>query len=215
MTIILTILLAIIICIILHIMVMAFTGWFIGLPIERINLFVGPRIKQIKFKNTFIALHFIPIGGSIQFGDKLQKIHPIKKISIAISGCLSLFIFSIIVYGPFEAFYKFLSCFFQIINGTISPHSIGSSLLVELYKYASKSSFISILGLVDSKISAFNLLPLANINGGFIIIELVNWIKPINPRFLEIILLLSIILMIILSICWIIAFYFSLTFFVI
>ena len=58
--------------------------------------------------------------------------------------------------------------------------------------------------------AAGNLLPLPVLNGGDIILILLNWIEPISPKLRERFQQFGFIIVLIIFVCWIVAFYFFL-----
>lgn len=203
-------LIAISICVAVHVLSMAAAGWLVGVPIEKISIFFGPHIKQIVIGNTIFELNIIPLGGSVKFSDAFWEVHPIKQIFITICGCLALVILAMIVFGTSEGFYKFIRGFFQIISGAFSPRSVGAQLLLTLYEFLKANSFAAYLGLFASKFAAANLLPIPVLNGGEIILMLLNWIKPMPVKSRDLHKQIGFVLVLIIYICWIVALIFSL-----
>jgi len=211
MVVILTLLVAIPIAVVVHVIAMAIAGWLVGAPLERIQLFFGPLIKRIELGDTALEIHAIPSGGSVKFSDDFhQTVHPIKRIFIASFGCFALLILAMIIFGASEGFDKFVRGFSQIIYGAISPRSYGSYLLLSFYEFVRANGFLACLALVASKMAAGNLLPLPVLNGGDIIMILVNWIKPMSPKLRERFQQFGFILVLIIFVCWLVAFVYSL-----
>lgn len=183
---ILAILLAsIVISIVVHVLGMAAAGWLIGAEIETISLFYSPRILRSKFGSTEFTVGLIPFGGFVKFNDNFQKVHPLKRMFVASSGCVLLLIVASVALGFSGAFHKFLSGFAQVLFVVLSPRSYGSQLLSSGYDFLKISPFLACLGLVASKMAAANMLPLPVLNGGDIILILAGWIKPIPERVRE------------------------------
>lgn len=192
---------------------MAAAAWLVGAPLTKIGLFFGPTMKEFKLGNVVLAVSYIPYGGYIKCSDDFQKVHPIKQIFIPICGCLVLLILAMGVFGSYEAFQKFVRGWYQVLSGAFSPRVIGANLLVKLYKFAVENSFVMILGLVASKLASMNLLPLPSLNGGYIILTLLNWIKPMSLKLRDLLQQLGFAVTLMGHACWIVAFYYFLVLF--
>lgn len=196
------------ICVVVHVMSMAAAAWLVGAPIISIGLFFGPHIKRIKLGDAVLNIHAIPLGGYVKFSKDFQEGHPLNQILIAISGCIALLVLASVVFGVSEAFHKFVSGFTQIISGALSPRSEGSQFLIALYEFAKNNPFTLCLGLFASKFAAANMLPFPSLNGGDIILMLLNWIKPVSEKLRDKFKSFGIVILLIIMICWIVAFYF-------
>ncbi len=193
-----------------HVTAMAAGGWLVGAPIEEISLFSGKKLIRTKFGDTKFSVGFIPFGGFVKFDDAFQKIHPLKRVFVATCGCMALVFLAAVVFGSSEALRKFLIGFYQIVSGAFAPRSTGSQLLRAFYEYVRNNSFTLCVGLVATKLAAFNLLPLPVLNGGDITLAILNWIKPIPEKVRERIQMIGFIIVLLIGLLWIVAFVHSL-----
>jgi membrane-associated protease RseP (regulator of RpoE activity) len=204
---ILAILLAsILVSIVVHILGMAAAGRLIGAKIETISLFFGPRLWHSKMGDTEFVLSLIPLGGFVKFDDGFQKFHPLKRVFVAASGCALLLVLAVVAFGFSGAFQKFFNGFMQILSGVLSPRSYGSQLFSTAYEFLKAAPFLACLGLIASKMAAANMLPLPTMNGGEIILTLLSWVKPMPERVRERIQQFGFLILLIILICWIVAF---------
>ncbi|MCP4643652.1 MAG: hypothetical protein GY851_24605 [bacterium] len=201
----LLVVLAISVNVVVHTLSMAAAARLAGQPVEKIGIFTGPRIRRINVGNVVLDVNSIPITGSVRFGGDLQTIHPLKLALISFGGNLTLFILAAVALGPSEALHKFLMGFPQIVSGAIAPHSSGTSLLVALQEFASANPFAAVLGLAASKMAAWNLLPIPNLNGGVIVLVFVHWLKPMSQRVRERLQLVGLVLILMIMVGWFLA----------
>lgn len=210
MTILLILIIAISLATIIHTIGIAAAGWLVGAPLEEINIFFGPRIKKINLGNAILDIRAIPLGGNVKFSDEFQNFHPIKRIFIACCGSLALVIVAMIAFGVSEGFQKFTNGFYQVLSGAFAPRTQGSQYLLSLYEFVRANSFWASLGLIASKMAAFNLLPLPVLNGGAIVLSLLDWVRPMPLKFKERLQQIGFVILLINMICWLVAFVYSL-----
>ncbi|PYS87767.1 MAG: hypothetical protein DMF64_22315 [Acidobacteria bacterium] len=210
MTVFILLLAALPICVTVHVIAMAAAGWLVGAPLEEINLFFGPRIKKVRLGNAYLDLHALPLGGHVKFSDDFQAVHPIKRIFIASFGCFALLVLAMLVLGTSDGLHKFFTGFYQIIGGALAPRSRGSKLLLAFYEFVKANGFVACVGLVASKMAAGNLLPFPVLNGGDIILILLNWIKPMSLKLRERLQQFGFVILLVIMLCWFGALYFFL-----
>jgi membrane-associated protease RseP (regulator of RpoE activity) len=208
MTILLSLLAAAVVSVVVHLMSMAAAGRLSGASVERIGLFIGPRVWQVEVREVVFELRLIPLGGYVKFGDDFQKLHPVKRIFTALCGCLALILLAAVVFGAPEALQKVVRGFSQIISGALSPRAVGAALLYALYEFVRDNPLAASVGLVASKMAAANLLPLPVMNGGDALLMLLNWMRPMPVNVRERLQQLGFVVLLIILACWLVAHYF-------
>ena len=195
--------------------VVPLVGWIaasllFGVQLEEINIFFGPRIKTINVGNVVLNIGVIPYGGNVQFGDEIQSLHPVKRIFMLICGPSLLVIMAMMAFGVPDGFQKVLNGFYQLFYGAFSPRTYGSQYLLSLYEFVRINTLSASLGLIASKVAAFNLLPFPTLTGGMIVMTILNRIRPMSMLVSERIQLFGLLILLILLISWMLALYFFL-----
>lgn len=197
---------AIIVSILVHVLSMAFAGWVVGAEVKEVSLFSGPNFLRVNRWGIDFKINYIPMGGSVQFGESFQSIHPIKRIFISIAGCLGLLVLAVATLGFQTAYTKFYTGFQQIIFGALSPLSFGSNLFFGLNSFMKVNTLFACIGVVAAKFAACNLLPLPVLNGGDILLSLIGLIKPIPTKIREYLQQVGLLIVLALMFIWVIAF---------
>ena len=168
-----------------HVWSMALAGWLVGAEIQDINIGFGPRMFKFDIGTVHFKINYIPTGGSVRFGDSFRDIHPVKRVFISVAGCLSLVCLASISFGISETFSKFLNGVSQIVLGAISPRTVGSELLYGLSIFLKENTIFACFALIATKLAAGNMIPIPILNGGDIVVTLIDWIKPIPFKLRE------------------------------
>jgi membrane-associated protease RseP (regulator of RpoE activity) len=215
MRVLIILLLSHIIVMLVHTAGLAIAGRIAKASILEIAIFTGPALIKIKIRGVAFRLNLLPIGSYVHYataldasdpdGAKLLKdLHPLTRAIIASSGCIALLLLGAACLGTAVTQHT-MSGFSQIIMGALSPLAYGAQLLQQLYQFASTEPLFATLGLVASKETAFNLLPIPVLNGGDIIINLVSIVKPISDPLKAKLNMLGLLLMLGIWACWIVA----------
>jgi hypothetical protein len=142
-----------------------------GLKIEKVSLFY---VILFKFQTPAFPLEIgiLPFGGSVKLSEEFQKKSLPVDWLITISGPLLLAITAVLAL-PFDRFLPaIISGFEQIIHGAISPSAYAEPLIQQFFTECLATSVLAAYGILASKLVAFNLFPLANLNGGQILTSL-------------------------------------------
>ena len=100
-----------------------------------------------------------------------------KQVLIPLTGVGSALLLSVLVLGA-NAWAGFASAFGQILEGAAAPLSVAQTNLHAFDQFAAQNSFALVLGLVATKLAAYNLLPFGGLNGGQALMNLVKWGRP-------------------------------------
>lgn len=201
---------------VVHTTGLALAGRIANAPILEIAIFTGPSLIKVKIRGVAFRFNLLPIGSYVHYaidpddrhpdGAKLLKdLHPLTRAIIASSGCMALLLLGAACLGPTAAFQHAVSGFSQVILGALSPLAYGAQLLKQLYQFASTEPLFATLGLVASKETAFNLLPIPVLNGGDIILNLVSIVKPISDSLKAKLNMLGLLLVLAIWASWIVA----------
>ncbi len=172
------------ICIVLflHLFAIAVTAKMLGVKIIEFSYGIGPKVLHIN-KNI---IKLFPISGYVRMVDSREQHldeHELKfaydhkprfiRIFISISGCVFLILFAFALIGT-DAFCSLLNGFRQIVSSYFSPTKAGQEHIESVSAFISSNSFLVIIAITATKISALNLLPLPMLNGGQAILELID-----------------------------------------
>jgi membrane-associated protease RseP (regulator of RpoE activity) len=204
-----------VIAMLVHTAGLAVAGRMLGAGILEIGIFVGPALFKTNIRGLDFRLNLLPIGSYVKYqdarsepasrGKSLQDFHPLIRALIASAGSIALLLVAAICLGPTAAFQHTVSGFVQIISGAFSPSAIGAGLLQLLYQFVSTESLPATLGLVATKETAFNLLPIPILNGGDIILNIVSCVKRISDRARDKVNSLGLVLLLVIYACWLLA----------
>ena len=181
-----------------------------GVQFEEINIFFGPRVKTINVGNVVLNIGAIPWGGNVKFCDEIQSLHSVKRLFMLISGPSLLVMMAMVAFGVPEGFQKVLNGFYQLFYGAFSPRTYGSQYLLSLCEFVRVNTLSASLGLIASKVAAFNLLPFPTLTGGMIVMTILNRIRPMSMLATERIQIFGLLILLILLVGWMLALYFFL-----
>lgn len=165
---------AILVILAVYLIFQAIGGILAGAKIEQINFFSGKSIFSFKLGETTFCLNRFPNGSSVKFTDDFQNLHPLKKILATLFGLASYVVIAVVFLGATEAAHQIYTGYGQLFRGAISPFEIGSKLIAALVNLFAEKPFTAGLGVLAAKHFAVNSLPLGLLNGGFIILCLLE-----------------------------------------
>jgi membrane-associated protease RseP (regulator of RpoE activity) len=153
-------------------------------PIEEIRFFYGPKLLRWKIGSTTLSIGCIP-GGSVsckkieEAGGAVDQrsfegLPTYWRVAIIASGPLALFALGSVCIGSAETARSFVRGFQQVIIGAILPLSEGHSLVAKTVEIFQSKGFVVVLGILASKMTAQNLLPIPPANGGQLLLELLG-----------------------------------------
>ncbi|WP_434340833.1 site-2 protease family protein [Motilimonas cestriensis] len=190
----------------IHLFSMAGVARLFGIKVNSISIGYGPKILRLKN----LTLSLLPFGGYVRMQDsrvesldEQDHVHAFDKKNrliralIPFSGCFSLFIVSAFFLGNMTTF-EFYSGINQITSGALHPISIGSTYIANAINFANNNAPTIVFSFVAIKLCALNSLPLPILNGGQIIMELLELPEKIN----EILFKIGAIIFLLLLTCW-------------
>lgn len=176
---------AIFVILAVYVIFQAIGGVLAGAKIDEISFFSGKPIFSFKFGQTTFRVNRFPNGSSVKFTDDFQNLHPLKKILAALFGLASYVVIAAVGLGATEAAHQIFSGYGQLFRGALSPVQIGSKLIAALLLLFAEKSFGEGLGILAAKFFAFNSLPFGLLNGGFIILCLLELVGYKSEKFSE------------------------------
>jgi hypothetical protein len=200
------ILLAALIIFIAFMIFQAVGGKLIGGKIEDLGIFVGPTIFHFKLGEVTVRLNALPLGSYVKFSDDFQLLHPLRKTLAVLAGLVSYLVLAFIGLGFAETFQQVSSGFVQILSGVISPVAVGSRLVEVLANVFQEKSFPVGLGILASKLLAFNLIPVGSLSGGMIVLYLLELFNIKSEKLSERYNLIGLLFVSIVTLVWIFAF---------
>ena len=165
-----------------HLVGMVFVALLLRIPLYGIHYGVGPSLLRKKSGRTDLSLRLLPIGAHIQFeppaeamvdrkqqagfrGPELLQPSRFSKALLYASGCCALLLFGIAVLGPSEALASLGRGFTQVLGGALDPLGRGADNVRALGRLLATAPFLVCAAILSIKMAAFNLLPLAPLNG--------------------------------------------------
>lgn len=180
-------------------------GKLLGCEIEEIGFFTGHAIFKFEIGGIVFRLNAIPFGGFVKFADSFEKKSAIIKILVLLVGNLSYLFLAVVGIGVSETFRHSINGFGQIFQGVISPFAVGTVLIEAVINVFRSQSFIAGTGILACKMFAFNMLPLGNLSGGILIINLLELIGFKSEKFREKYSLVGLLIALIIMLVWLVA----------
>lgn len=154
-------------------------------PLEKIELFNGPKLAVLNFGRVALSLGSIPIGGSVSFkgmafsGEETEpegfgRLPLAWRWAIILSGPLAVFLLASACVGVVAAERSLANGFSQVVVGAFAPLTQGQTLLRKAAALFQTRGFVITLGVLSAKMTAGNLLPIPPLNGGQAIMELLR-----------------------------------------
>ena len=205
-------LISITIFMLIHVSAMAVAMKLFGVKIKEVSYGAGPtlyRMGSLKFQPLPISGYVKPLDSRVDEVTEEEKPYAFNHQPVAIqvlaplSGCIVVFVISYLVLGG-VAVNSFLSAFQQIVVGALHPFSAGQEFIQKTLDFVQGSSLIVIVAVVQTKVVAFNLLPLPLLNGGQAIVNLLKMGRP-DSRWEIIAANFSMFLLLILLIGWLLS----------
>lgn len=167
----------------IHNLSTAAAGWLVGARIEKISFFSGRKLAIRGFRGRLeLGLFPWPCGFVQFFSDEsgdataaFSNLHPLRQLLISIAGCVVVLMLALICLGPSRGALSLWRGFDQIVRGGLHPETVPAALIRAFVAVISVSSIPTVLGIVAAKQTAFNLLPVPPLNGGQIILILLEW----------------------------------------
>jgi len=165
--------------VIVHIGAIALLARFLGSKVYEVGFGFGPVLKRCAIKGTVLALRAIPLGGFVRMeadeeaappqrepnGIPFSDLGRLARALVYAAGCLATFGVAVLLLGMSEAAASFGRGFGQFLGGAIAPLSQGVENLRSSSDLLRSASFPVSLGVIASKVAAFNLIPLPSLNG--------------------------------------------------
>ena len=157
---------------------------FYKISVDKIQLFYGKEIFELKIKNVKIVLGWIPTGGSIHYDFEavLYNHSRITRILLNLAGPVFVVLSAAFILGPKSTIAGIYSGFYQIIAGAISPFAKGKIYISIFFFELLNKSTATAYALMATKIAALNLLPIPPLNGGNILLEFIPNSKNLKRR---------------------------------
>lgn len=170
----------------LHIAAIALMARLLGSKLYEVSFGFGPLLKHRAIQGTVLALRAIPLGGSVRMepdedvappeqeptGIAFSDLGRLARVLVYAAGCLATFGLAVLVLGMSEASASFGRGFGQFLGGALAPLGQGVRNLRSSIDLLQSASFATSLGVVASKVAAFNLLPLPSLNGFHVLCSL-------------------------------------------
>jgi membrane-associated protease RseP (regulator of RpoE activity) len=192
-------------CVFLHVGSMALSGLLLGATLEEVSWFFGPPYIRIRIGQVNCRFGLIPFGGYAKFkGDQTPRkateeplfaadleppgfndLHPIKRAAIHASGCLVLIILAVLCLGPVHATRSLGRGFVQFVPfAPWTPAWVpeGRELAARFLSVFRNGPYPFALGVLAAKLAAANLFPVPPMNGGQLILTLMEWKRSLPDK---------------------------------
>lgn len=180
------ILIAFVTYVIFHTTIIVVCTKLAGIKILEIAYGVGPKIIE----REVLKIGLLPIAGWVSLLDSREHDIPENEIQFAFnhkpwplqvlvpfSSCIIILVLSFVFLG-IDAFNSFAIAFKQIILGAITPFSYGKNQIANIVTFIDNNSIFTIIVIIQTKLVAFNLLPLSILNGGQALVNLLKMGRP-------------------------------------
>jgi membrane-associated protease RseP (regulator of RpoE activity) len=217
---------ALIPCFVLHVSTMAFVGWALGATLEEVSFGFGSPCLHYRVGRVQFRLGVIPMGGYAKFkGDQepaksreeilfaadmeppgFNDLHPLRRATVSASGCLALVVLAAFCLGPWHSVRSVARGFAQLVPfapWTPSWVPEGRELAGRCFSLLKTGPYRIVLGVLAAKMAAANLLPLPPLNGGVIILTLLEWNRRLPEKVLAALTTLGVLGAICLMIYWV------------
>lgn len=177
-------------CVLAHTAAQAVAGTILAADVEEVGVFSGRAIGRFRLGRTSVVVNLVPFGAHVKFREKgidestkgWLDLHPLPRILIVASGCLTLFGISLVCLGPAHSLSSTWHGFGQIVRGGLNPSGVGARLVRSLLALVQRSPLSTILGIVAAKQTAANLLPWPPTDGAQVIVSLIQWRGLVGER---------------------------------
>ena len=172
----------------------------VGARIYTIGLFMGPTVMRFRIGHTRLHVGSLPLGNYVRYApseddflegvdpealaesirtaeEDFGRLHPLSRASICLGGWVVLVLLAFALIGPQAAITEVGSGFVQLLQGTISPLGKAQELFMGFFSAYESRSIGIVVGIIATKIVAFNMLPLPPLAGGEAIRILVGWVQ--------------------------------------
>jgi membrane-associated protease RseP (regulator of RpoE activity) len=181
-----------IVCSMLCTFAQAIAGSFLGATIEEMGLFSGKKRGQFSYRGIVFKIGFIPYGSYVKFAGEgkpndLRDLHPFRRSAILAAGPAILLVVAVLCLGPADACAKAGRGFIQYVlpivpRATTLAGGSPKELVARLLTLPNDQPSRVVLGIVASKLVAFNLLPIPPHYGGQILLILLGWRRGLPRR---------------------------------
>ncbi|MDR3504357.1 MAG: site-2 protease family protein [Legionella sp.] len=179
-----------------------------GIKVNEIKLFMGKTILKINWKIATVSIGWLPTGGNVSYDvEQFQRKNLFTRLFIDISGPLFVMISAVVFIKFSLASTNFFNGFNQIIAGALSPFHNGSNLVSNYITLLDRQNYIVAYGILATKITSFNMLPIPSLNGGHILFDIFSPI--INEKVKLILMNIGFVFLLLFSISWSIAVIYS------
>ena len=182
-------------CLAVHLGSIFGAGVALGARVEAASFGFGPSLEK-SWRGIKWRLGPLPLGGYVRFQGADPGAPPEpgafswlsrpRRALIDVSGCLALCLVAVFLLGPARSWHGFSSAFAQALQ--IVLHPAAASALVGRWCSLLAGPAPLALGMLATKVAAFNLLPLPALNGWALLRDLVRapgWRGPREGGFLD------------------------------
>jgi hypothetical protein len=161
---------ALAIIMLLFVIFQAIGGKIFGGDIEEIGILIGPEIYKFRISKLNFRINLFPTGCYVKFTEELEKLSPIRKLAIVITGLVSYLFVALVCLGFNETAHQIQTSFGQLIAGAFSPLSVAVKYVEALASILVQESFYKGVGILACKNFGFNIMPIGGLAGGNILI---------------------------------------------
>jgi hypothetical protein len=154
----------------LFVVFQAIGGKIFGGDVEEIGIFIGPKIYKFRIGKLNFRVNLFPTGCYVRFTEEFEKLLPIRKLAIVITGLVSYLVVALVCLGFNETVHQILTSFGQLTAGVFSPLSVAVKYVEALANILVQQSFNKGLGILACKHFGFNIIPFGGLAGGSILI---------------------------------------------
>jgi membrane-associated protease RseP (regulator of RpoE activity) len=199
------------VCQIVHLVGRLLVSWLVGAKVEEIVLFIGPGLR-FRLGGIDYKIGLIPLGSSVRFPnedkdpDRFSALPLWKRLAVFASGVVALAILACLCLGPWQGVLSIWRGLDQVLIGACSPMRTGRTLIRTLYAILRVDPYVIGLGIVAAKTVAVNIYPIPSLDGGSIVLALLERAFGLSDKAREWMTILGLVFFLILVASWVFAF---------
>ena len=210
---------------IVYLLGMVVQARMMGVGVLEISYGFGPSLASMRWRGTRLSLRWLPLGSSVRMvsetneaeseaeegqvgegveeapsGRPFEELSRVEQALMHASGCVVLLLVSLSILGPADALRSVWHGFAQTFLGALNPVTIGAVQIRETLALAHDGDWYAAFGILATKVTAVNLLPIPPLSGAHVLKSLVG--PRGYPRWLDSVFTLGFFACLALFCCW-------------
>jgi len=173
-----------------HLLGSVFVALAAGLRIKEVQFAFGKPLFRFRLGILPLTVGYLPWGGSVKVdNESLERRSHALQFFLQTAGHIAVLCFSGIFIGYGRAASEFAAGFPQIVQGALAPLTVGEHLVSRFFDLVQSAPFGESIGVLITKVTAFNFLPFIPCSGANAMLSLVP--GPSKSRALRVMILVT------------------------